>query len=578
MTIKQLAKITNGKIASSNEKLDADLLEISQESGNNLIIKEDGLYLNIPSSSGGGGAQAPEGQQFITSSNGKVLRSNIGSDVKEILNIHTQVGLKNNLVTTTGSITYDGKGLSNTIGTSGVVGGVFSCYLLENSSLTFTVPQGTKGNLGIGLWGSSVVNNFAFSDLYPAFNSINLNELTSDTVFNITCDNANIITINAQNLSGSVLSGYPKTVDYNPMKPFMVGTYGLEYCSVSFLLTNNSSVTVDLGNYELITYKDIPYLVFVEQIQPIINNISNSANCLVYGVGAIASGAYSTVLGDKARANSIGSIAIGNSTEVTGTLGLCLGYRSTTNGIRSITIGAESQSTSTECITIGSDSLSNSTGGVTVGSASKNYSANSTIIGYTATIPASCSNSTAIGYTATVTAQNQVQLGNSNTTTFTYGAVQNRSDIRDKVDIQDVDLGLDFINKLRPVKYKWDYREDYINDLFPTLDKENFNTEAEYTEALEQQIINKNTFYSEPLKDGSKTRQRYHYGLIAQEFKEVLDDLNADHAAYQDHSLNGGLDIKSLGYMELIPNLIKAIQELSEENKELKQRIEVLEK
>ena len=41
-----------------------------------------------------------------------------------------------------------------------------------------------------------------------------------------------------------------------------------------------------------------------------------------------------------------------------------------------------------------------------------------------------------------------------------------------------------------------------------------------------------------------------------------MDELGVDFAGYQDHSLNGGCDVKTLGYQEFIPVLIKAIQDL----------------
>jgi hypothetical protein len=145
-------------------------------------------------------------------------------------------------------------------------------------------------------------------------------------------------------------------------------------------------------------------------------------------------------------------------------------------------------------------------------------------------------NCTGLGYNSAVTGDNQVQLGNASTTTYAYGAVQNRSDKRDKADIKDTALGLNFISKLRPVDFKWDYREDY----------------------------------DWGKKDGSKTRSRYHHGLIAQEVKSTLDEIGVDFGGYQDHSINGGKDVLSLGYEELIGPMIKAIQELKAEIELLK--------
>ena len=138
-------------------------------------------------------------------------------------------------------------------------------------------------------------------------------------------------------------------------------------------------------------------------------------------------------------------------------------------------------------------------------------------------------NCTGLGANASVTASNQVQLGDSATTTYAYGAVQNRSDARDKADIQDTVLGLDFIKTLRPVDFRWDYREDY-----------NWGE-----------------------KDGSKKRSRFHHGLIAQEVAVACSFLNVDFGGLQDHAKTGGKDVLSIGYEELIGPMIKAIQELT---------------
>ena len=69
-------------------------------------------------------------------------------------------------------------------------------------------------------------------------------------------------------------------------------------------------------------------------------------------------------------------------------------------------------------------------------------------------------NISGFGYNSAVTGSDQVQLGDAATTTYVYGTVANRSDLRDKADITDTALGLTFINALRPVDYRWDMRED----------------------------------------------------------------------------------------------------------------------
>jgi len=171
-------------------------------------------------------------------------------------------------------------------------------------------------------------------------------------------------------------------------------------------------------------------------------------------------------------------------------------------------------------------------------------------------------NCTALGNTSTITGDNQVQLGNASTTTYVYGTVQNRSDLRDKADVQDTVLGLDFISKLRPVDYKWDMREDY-KDEFPIqgeLSDEDFK--------IEMDLWLENGKLSNLKQDGSKKRNRFHHGFIAQEVR----DLGIEFGGFQDHAKNGGEDVLSIGYDEFIAPMIKAIQELKAEIELLKMK------
>ena len=162
------------------------------------------------------------------------------------------------------------------------------------------------------------------------------------------------------------------------------------------------------------------------------------------------------------------------------------------------------------------------------------------------------------GYDSQVTASNQIQLGNEDTNVYVYGTVQNRSDARDKAEVRDTVLGLDFINALRPVDYKLDMREDYRVELGENPTKEQI--EANKLANIQA--------------DGTHTRNRYHHGVIAQEVKTVIDTLGIDFGGFQDHSINGGDDVMSIGYDEFIAPLIKAVQELSARVEELESKIE----
>lgn len=163
-------------------------------------------------------------------------------------------------------------------------------------------------------------------------------------------------------------------------------------------------------------------------------------------------------------------------------------------------------------------------------------------------------NTSCIGNTSDVTGSNQVQLGNSSTTTYAYGSVQNRSDARDKADIQSSNLGLDFVMQLQPRMFRWDMREDYRP---PSPGPDATPEEvAAWQEACKLANLT---------HDGTHKRNRFHYGLVAQEVKSTMDAMGVDFGGYQDHKVKGGDDVLSLGYEEMIAPLIKAIQELKAE-------------
>ena len=159
-------------------------------------------------------------------------------------------------------------------------------------------------------------------------------------------------------------------------------------------------------------------------------------------------------------------------------------------------------------------------------------------------------NCTGLGYNAQVTGSNQIQLGNTSVTVYAQKALVVRSDARDKLDIEDSPLGLNFIMKLRPRKYRMNSREAYFEQ----------GKERDFTAT----------------NDGSKAGKRPHYGLVAQEVKEVMNDLGVDFAGYLDSKIDGGEDVLSLGYAEFIAPMIKAIQQQQHMIEQLQKEIELL--
>jgi hypothetical protein len=130
------------------------------------------------------------------------------------------------------------------------------------------------------------------------------------------------------------------------------------------------------------------------------------------------------------------------------------------------------------------------------------------------------------------------------------GSIQT-SDQRLKTNIQTSDLGLNFINQLNPVSYKW---------IVGSNDAEYSSTEDENGRLT-------------PLVTSTPTAGvRTHYGLIAQQVKEVLG--NKDFGGFVHDKET---DMMSLRYDQFISPLIKAIQELKTQNDALQSRIETLE-
>ena len=109
--------------------------------------------------------------------------------------------------------------------------------------------------------------------------------------------------------------------------------------------------------------------------------------------------------------------------------------------------------------------------------------------------------------------------------------------MRDKKNIKDLNLGLDFIMKLKPRQFNWDKREWYESDI----------------------------------SDGSKMSDVPTAGFIAQELDEVQTTQNAD---WLNLVLKSNPDRMEATYGNLLPVMVKAIQDLKTENDEL--RVEIV--
>jgi hypothetical protein len=136
------------------------------------------------------------------------------------------------------------------------------------------------------------------------------------------------------------------------------------------------------------------------------------------------------------------------------------------------------------------------------------------------------------------------------------GTVQT-SDARTKTDITDASLGLEFINSLRPVSYKWiEGGKKIIRQVFRDINGNECDFNAK--EAIPAEIITE-------LSPGKRT----HWGLIAQEVKAVVDAAGVDFGGWVLLDTNDPDSQQALRYDQFIAPLIKAIQELTARVKKL---------
>jgi len=179
----------------------------------------------------------------------------------------------------------------------------------------------------------------------------------------------------------------------------------------------------------------------------------------------------------------------------------------------------------------------------------------------------SLNNITAIGNGAVVTQSNQVVLGNSNITSIGgYAAWTNLSDGRTKKNIRSEVPGLAFINRLQPVTYNLDLNaldelqksdDPKINALRDSL----FMSRSAEEKAIEAKAR------------ANKEKQVY-TGFIAQDVEKAAQSVGYDFSGVD--APENGKGAYGLRYAEFVVPLVKAVQELSEQNNQLQKQVDEL--
>jgi len=257
-----------------------------------------------------------------------------------------------------------------------------------------------------------------------------------------------------------------------------------------------------------------------------------------------------------------GNTAVGGQSLYSNTTGggnIAVGYQSlqnNTTGGGNIAVGCQSlqfNTTGYANIAVGSSSLVANTSGawnIAVGSGSlyrNTTGQNNTVLGYFAGADITTgSNNIIIGYNASpssASVSHEITLGDVTATVLRCAVqvIHSLSDARDKKNIHDLSLGIDFLMKLKPRLFNWDKRE----------------------------------WYKDNKSDGSKIQKTPTAGFIAQELDEVQTKENAE---WLNLVLKNNPDKLEAAHGNLLPVMVKAIQELKAENNDLKAKLDKFER
>jgi len=259
---------------------------------------------------------------------------------------------------------------------------------------------------------------------------------------------------------------------------------------IGFRTVGGLSSAAVTGNYNVgIGNQALGYMTTGE------NNVGIGRSAL----GSCTTGAHNIALGEYALKDTTTgnyNVALGEASQryASGSNNISMGYRTAHNisGSNNTLIGAS-------ILTSSSNSLSGS---------------NNTLIGKSAS-PSSASVS------------NEMTLGHSglNTLRCNQTSITSLSDGRDKINVAELGEGLDFVSRLKPVKFEWKTR------------------------------------------DGNSKDGTYEAGFIAQDLQQLQKDTDTD---YLKLVMDSNPDRLEASYGKLVPILVRAIQELKSEVEQLK--------
>jgi len=332
-----------------------------------------------------------------------------------------------------------------------------------------------------------------------------------------------------------------------------IGQVAVGYSALQDCTSGVGNVAIGYQSLDALTDGDRNTAVGYQSFSALATSGNTGGTAVGYKAGyALTSGGYNTIMGRDSLATATTAsscVAIGDSA-----------MANSPSGVNFSSIIAIGPSAMTD-----TSSLTNAANGaIAIGSGALNAltsGARNTAIGYAAgdTIQNGSSN-TIVGYgcdtdttgrsdcviigdriTLSIASDEVVEIGNA-TNSMTYdlggGDITVSSDVRIKKDIEDTKIGLEFINKIRPVTYRRRPTSEWPEE-FGALDP------------------------------SDESRDKVWDGLIAQEVKAVMDEMGVGFSGWQESANTKQI----LSYGKFVMPLIKAVQELSQQVEELKAKI-----
>ncbi len=459
--------------------------------------------------------------------------------------------IKNIVDALDGTTSYDitMKGTLNITGsviTGSISNAVSSSYSFTSSIATSASYAASASYVVSSSYAASA--SYARSSSYSSTSSLALSSSYSQTSSNCTVDDGTIWMLSKDSsfvggpvvtISGSINgTTQPSLLIYGKLQQQISGTRNTligegagENMNASVTEQNNTAI----GSNALLTINDGAHTNNTAiGSNALYHNITSSNTALGAFAGKITTtGHDNTYIGSNAGSGSfsgrynvaVGSEALRSNTSSSNT---AVGYQAG----RSNTTGRDNTYVGFQAGASGSSNHSN----VAVGhkALSASISSSNTAVGYQAGSTNTTGwNNTFLGNGATgatIAASHSITLGNSSIATLRcqQTTITALSDERDKKDIVPLNLGLDFVNELNPVTFTWNMRDGGRVDV-PDL------------------------------------------GFIAQDLQALEDKWEVSKNTQLVYNVNP--DRLEATWGRLLPIAIKAIQELSQQNEELKDRL-----